>query len=428
MLEHMSFSTPPLHAALVMCHANIASLILDRDPDAALVTDNRGDTAVHLATHRHMLPLLKAMVARHPDIVLATNENNETPLHTAAMLNHSAATRFLAQLNPATATMLDHRGCTPLCTTSLNGSVESAGELIIIAPHTIHEPDHCGITPLMYAAELGHVGLVHHIMGVAPDAAAVVDADDGWNALHYAVNHKAAPTACALLEYTPALATVADDEGRLPLHLLLEDYDCPVSDIIAIATALLEAAPGTACTPHPNTSKLPLEYAISERIGHLPAVILDKCPQAAFQKDSGGESMLFTALESSDKRTAQLLMHIPGQDPKEVLSALCGDAIDGHDLIPEALQLFAPIPITCWQYVPRDCDNLLRVLPTIVKHDSPGLTHTRMLAARLAPWEREKLEVLLKSLHRRAFFLPLEIVIKLTCLAFTPAEPAPVSM
>lgn len=259
--------------------------ILDKSPELAEQPDRKtGEVALHkIARHNGAWTLLIDMVlVLYPKALIHRDNMGALPIH------HAAAHDNLAAL-----------------------------EIIYSAyKDGINENDQMGRLPLHVASSYDAVDSIKFLLSKSPEGAYTMvyrpPADSGGGLpLHIACSHHASIGAItALLAENFASAKRADENGDLPLHLLLR---CGESVDPVVVKTLLTCFSG-ALSRTDMHGDLPLCIAIKSqcRSAVINAVLM-QYPEAAGVLNGDGHSPLFLAFKhSSDDRTVMgLLNHAP---------------------------------------------------------------------------------------------------------------------
>lgn len=259
--------------------------ILDKHPELAQVPDLKtGELALHkIARHAGAWTLLIDMVlVLYPKALVHRDNMGALPIH------HAAAHDNLAAL-----------------------------EIIFSAyKEGIKDADKIGRLPIHVAAHYDAVDAVKFLLGKSPEGAYTMvvrpqKGSGGGLPLHVACsNHASVGVITALLAENFTSAKRTDENGDLPLHLLLHRGDGV--DPVVVKTLLTCFAEAVSRTD--MNGDLPLAIAIKYRC-RTPVInaILMQYPEAAGAINGAGHSPLFLAFQhSADDRTIMgLLNHAP---------------------------------------------------------------------------------------------------------------------
>lgn len=260
-----------LHRAAWHGRLEIMTLLLDHGANIESV-DNTRESALFFAVKQGQLEAAALLLDRGAN-VNATSEYGSTPLQSAAWHGHVAMAKLLLDHGANVNARTRHDG-TPLHAAAKRGYFDLV-ELFLEHPVDMNILDVDQKTPLHFAVEpkrdpkrqadaykifdrllahgyhlearsrAGYTVLhraVHH--GAAPDmmahvlnAGALLEADTakGYTALHLACFSRNAILVAALLEHG-ASVNVRDKEGRMPLHIVVNDTSERSRQIVAMLT------------------------------------------------------------------------------------------------------------------------------------------------------------------------------------------------
>jgi ankyrin repeat protein len=244
--------------------------------------------------------------------------SGELPLHVIS--RHTSAWTLLVDmvlvLNPKALVHTDKMGALPIHHAAAHDNIAALEIIYNAYKGGINEVDKMGRLPLHVAAEFDAVDAVKFLLTHAPEAAFTmvyrpVDGTGGGLPLHVACNnHASIGVITALLAENFASAKRADENGDLPLHLLLR---CGENVDQVVVKTLLTCFSAAASRTDMN-GDLPLSIAIKNRC--RPTVInsiLMQYPNAAASLNSEGQSPLHLAFEygADDRTILGLLNHAP---------------------------------------------------------------------------------------------------------------------
>ena len=264
--------------------ANVES-ILDKSPELAEVPDRQtGELALHkVARHSAAWPLLVDMIlVLYPKALIHRDNMGAIPIHHAAAHDNLAAMEII-----------------------YNAYKDG-----------INESDSMGRLPIHVAANYDAVDAVKFLLSKSPEGAYTMvvrprEDSGGGLPLHIAcANHASIGVITALLAENFASAKRSDENGDLPLHLLLRCGE--VVDPVVVKT-LLTCFAGALSRTDMN-GDLPLSIAVKYqcRSAVINAVLM-QYPEAAGVLNGEGHSPLFLAFKhNADDRTIMgLLNHAP---------------------------------------------------------------------------------------------------------------------
>ena len=244
--------------------------------------------------------------------------SGELPLHVIA--RHSGAWALFVDLvlvlNPKALAHRDHMGALPIHHASANDNLAALEIIYDAYKDGINETDNKGRLPLHVAAQFDAVDAVKFLLAHSSEGAFTmisrpIDGSGGGLALHVACrNYASIGVITALLAENFASAKRTDENGDLPIHLLLKCGE--VVDPVVVKT-LLTCFSAAASRTDMN-GDLPLSIAMKNRC--KPAVInniLIQYPNAASTLNSEGQSPLHLAFEhdADDRTILGLLNHAP---------------------------------------------------------------------------------------------------------------------
>ena len=244
--------------------------------------------------------------------------SGELPLHVIS--RHTSAWSLLVDmilvLNPKALVHRDKMGALPIHHASAHDNLAALEIIYSAYKGGINEVDKAGRLPLHVASEFDAVDAVKFLLANSPEAAFTmvyrpVDGSGGGLPLHIACrNYASIGVITALLAENFASAKRSDENGDLPLHLLLRCGE-PVDQVVV--KTLLTCFSAAASRTDMN-GDLPLSIAIKNRC--KPAVInsiLMQYPNAASTLNSEGQTPLHLAFENGadDRTILGLLNHAP---------------------------------------------------------------------------------------------------------------------
>mmetsp|Transcript_2860 Transcript_2860/g.5360 ORF Transcript_2860/g.5360 Transcript_2860/m.5360 type:complete len:2050 (+) Transcript_2860:305-6454(+) len=245
-------------------------------------------------------------------------ESGELPLHVIARHNGAWAlfVDLVLVLNPRALAHRDNMGALPIHHAAANNNVAALEIIYDAYKDGVHETDNKGRLPLHVASQFDAVDAVKFLLAHSSEGAFTmitrpVDGSGGGLPLHVACrNYASIGVITALLAENFASAKRADENGDLPLHLLLK---CGEKVDPVVVKTLLTCFAGAASRTDMN-GDLPLCIAIKNRC--KPTVInhiLMQYPNAASTLNGDGQSPLHLAFEydADDRTILGLLNHAP---------------------------------------------------------------------------------------------------------------------
>jgi serine/threonine protein kinase/ankyrin repeat protein len=245
-------------------------------------------------------------------------ESGELPLHVIA--RHVGAWALFVDLvlvlNPRALAHRDNMGALPIHHAAANNNLAALEIIYDAYKDGVHETDNKGRLPLHVASQFDAVEAVKFLLAHSSEGAFTmitrpVDGSGGGLPLHVACrNYASIGVITALLAENFASAKRADENGDLPLHLLLK---CGEKVDPVVVKTLLTCFAGAASRTDMN-GDLPLCIAIKNRC--KPTVInhiLMQYPNAASTLNGDGQSPLHLAFEydADDRTILGLLNHAP---------------------------------------------------------------------------------------------------------------------
>jgi ankyrin repeat protein len=245
-------------------------------------------------------------------------ESGELPLHVIARQNGAWAlfVDLVLVLNPKALAHRDNMGALPIHHAAANDNLAALEIIYDAFKDGINETDNKGRLPLHVAAQFDAVDGVKFLLAHSSEGAFTMiyrpmDGSGGGLPLHVACkNYASIGVITALLAENFASAKRADENGDLPIHLLLKCGE--VVDPVVVKTLLTCFASAASRTD--MNGDLPLCIGIKNRC--KPAVInsiLMQYPNAASTLNGEGQSPLHLAFETDadDRTILGLLNHAP---------------------------------------------------------------------------------------------------------------------
>ena len=263
--------------------------------------------------------MVETMLDQNPDLAEEVDENTgELPLHIIA--RHSNAWTLLVDmilvLYPKALIHKDRMGAMPIHHASAHDNLPALEIIYAAYKEGINEVDYKGRLPIHVAAEFDAVDAVKFLLGKSPEGAFTMvhrpqNNSGGGLPLHIACrNYASIGVITALLAENFASAKRTDENGDLPLHLLLRCGE--VVDQVVVKTLLTCFSEAVSRTD--MYGDLPLAIAIKHEC--KPAVIntvLMQYPEASSILNGEGQSPLFLAFQhnADDRTILGLLNHAP---------------------------------------------------------------------------------------------------------------------
>jgi len=263
--------------------------------------------------------MVEHILDRHPDLAEAVDVNSgELPLHMIA--RHSGAWTLLIDmvlvLYPKALIHRDQMGALPIHHAAAHDNLAALEIIYSAYKEGINDTDKKGRLPIHVAAEFDAVDTVKFLLSKAPEGAYTMvyrppNNDGGGLPLHIACrNYASIGVITALLAENFSSAKRTDENGDLPLHLLLRCGE--VVDQVVVKTLLTCFANAVSRTDMHGDSPLAIALKHQCRTAVI-SIILMQYPEAAGVLNGDGHSALFLAFQhSADDRTIMgLLNHAP---------------------------------------------------------------------------------------------------------------------
>ncbi|KAK6636040.1 hypothetical protein RUM43_009692 [Polyplax serrata] len=269
-------------------------LLVSQAADQLRATTPDGDTALHLATRRRDIDMVRILVdygatvdlqngdgqtalhiaAAEGDEVLLkyfygvkasaaiVDNQDRTPMHLAAENGHAHIIELLADKFKASIFERTKDGSTLMHIASLNGHSECA-QMLFKKGVYLHMPNKGGARSIHTAARYGHVGIINTLLqkGEKVD----VTTNDNYTALHIAVESCKPLVVETLLGYGADVHITGGDSKETPLHIASR-----VKDGDRCALMLLKSGAG----PNITTDDGETSVHVAAKYGNTPTLIL----------------------------------------------------------------------------------------------------------------------------------------------------------
>lgn len=269
------------------------------------------------------------------------------------------------------------------------------------------------------AVQQGAVESVRRVLEAAPDAAALVAAQDRLrrNALHWAAFDRspAGPEIVRLLlDVNPSLATACDVHGSTPAYYAAA-LVCPDSLLMLLSAG--SSAAELAAKPL-ITGRCLLHYVVEWPGPELVRQLLSLAPACVAVEDGHQCTPLDVLLRPAmhlrltdrELAIARLLIATPGQEPIRLLHSLNLGGSASLPLYPDTVARY-PLTPADWSLVPSPCPGLAAALPAVLGRSAD---EAALLVANLPEPERCRLRAAALCLHRaqevRGMALPQPLV------------------
>ena len=262
---------------------------------------------------------VEATLDQHPELAEEVEPSSgELPLH--IMARHRSAWTLLIDmvlvLHPKALVHRDRMGALPIHHAAAHDNLAALEIIHSAYKEGINEADYQGRLPIHVAAEFDAVEAVKYLLAKAPEGAYTMiqsrkAVSGGGLPLHAACrNYASIGVITAFLAENFASAKKPDDNGDLPLHLLLR---CGASVDQVVVKTLLTCFSAAVSRTDMN-GDLPLSTALKHRCkASVVNTILIQYPAAASTLNRDGHTPLFLAFEhaAEDRTILGLLNHAP---------------------------------------------------------------------------------------------------------------------
>jgi ankyrin repeat domain-containing protein 50 len=208
-----------LHIAAFLGLGTIARLLLEQGANA-VVENEHGKTALHIAAARGHEEVVQLLVARHDVAADSKDNKDKTPLWHAVRRGHEAVVGLLAARADVNIDSMDKKGRTPLwCAFEYGG--EAVMEQLLICGADVNAKDLDGNTALSQAAELENGPMMSLLLRYGVDIEA--KNENGLTVVEAAVYYGQLKVVQILLENKAMLKP--DSQGQTALHLAVYNYN-----------------------------------------------------------------------------------------------------------------------------------------------------------------------------------------------------------
>eukprot|EP00951_Prasinocladus_malaysianus_P017414 scaffold137285_cov17-Prasinocladus_malaysianus.AAC.1 len=310
----------PLHLAAKEGHEDAVQVLIEECPCTAGLKDRNGSTPLHLAVHERHEEIVRMLAKHSPGAADLTDKYGRTALHVAAQEGQEGILQMLVNASAAAADATDDDGCIPLHFAAKMGHKRAVQMLMEVSTGVSDLRNAKGRTPLHLAAQKCHEEVVWVLLSQLFPGATDIQDIDGCTPLHLAAQEGHKGVIQLLLNDSPVTAELKDNNGRTPLHNLMEPalahHDCCQRQWLNIvslfslavqfagpkvtkevAELLLSKAPESA---HARDSfgAMPLHYACQFRAPvAVLQLLLSTYPEASKQRDNDGRLPLHIASE-----------------------------------------------------------------------------------------------------------------------------------
>lgn len=325
-----------LHYAITLNNEEAVKFLLLNNANPNLA-NARGSTPLHVATEKHLKPLVELLLGRRSTSVNAKDEDQYTALHWAAQNGDEAITRVLLDKGAAINEM-DGQGRTPAHVACQHGQ-ENVIRVLLSRGADVRVKGKDNWTSLHFAAWQGHLGIVKLLV---KQAGADVDGQttDGRTPLHLASQRGQYRVARILIELG-ADVHITSAGVNTPLHVAAETGHTSTSRLLIKHRTDIHA--------HNSAGLTPLHLAAQR--GHLATVkmLIEEGAEPNRSSHNMRTPCHLAAESGHCEVLRELLLHCPdgGAVPdKQGLTALHLAVKGGHSNIIKML-------------VPQDCEDFL---------------------------------------------------------------------
>ena len=292
---------------------------IDRGTTTALAVSGELETELYRQIQEENWAMVENLLDQHPELAeTADPKSGELPLHMIA--RHTGAWTLLIDmvlvLYPKALIHRDKMGALPIHHAAAHDNLAALEIIYSAYKEGINDTDRKGRLPIHVAAEFDAVDTVKFLLAKSPEGAYTMVYRPPNNAggglpLHIACrNYASIGVITALLAENFASAKRADENGDLPLHLLLRCGE--VVDQVVVKTLL--TCFSSAASRTDMNGDLPLAIAIKHQCrSAVINTVLMQFSEGAGVLNGDGHSPLFLAFKhNADDRTIMgLLNHAP---------------------------------------------------------------------------------------------------------------------
>ncbi|XP_052085325.1 uncharacterized protein LOC127722974 isoform X5 [Mytilus californianus] len=283
----------PLLLASQNGHTDIVKLLLERNPNVDLC-DNEDCSPLLLASYKGHTDIVKLLLEKDPNVDLCNNEDC-SPLYMASQNGHTDIVKLLLERNP-NVDLCDKNDCSPLLLASQNGHTDIVKLLLERNPNVdLCDKNDC--SPLLLASYEGHTDIVKLLLEKDPNVDLCNNED--CSPLYMASQNGHTDIVKLLLERNPNV-DLCNNEDCSPLYMASQNGH---TDIVKV---LLEK--------HPNVDLCdnvfgftPLISSCSSNHTNIVQLLMKHKPNINAQRDDGGNSLYFSALNGNIDITRLLL-------------------------------------------------------------------------------------------------------------------------
>jgi ankyrin repeat protein len=222
-----------LHLLASWGHDELALKVFQKDVSLLKARNNKLETPLHCAARsrneKFILNLIQHNSYVVKDALALTNDNGDTAMHVAAKRGSGNIGHELMNLDPEVAYKVNKEGSFPLQIAIANAYTGMAKTMLKDDPTLAFIHDSNGMFPVHVAARMGNCELVEHIMQKYPDGADLLD-PRGRNLFHIAVEENHPEIFWVPFhnkEIAKKMNCATDYGGNTPLHTaaMMENLD-----------------------------------------------------------------------------------------------------------------------------------------------------------------------------------------------------------
>ncbi|XXG56404.1 hypothetical protein AAC387_Pa03g3816 [Persea americana] len=198
------------------------------EEDRSVLDQRNGsqDTPLHLASRFNHKELASMIINLQPDMVVTRNDEEETPLHEACRAGGFDIIELLLNQRPSLAYCRNRAKESALLIACSRGHSQVAFKLANTLPSLAWDQSG-SLACLLMAASEGDTDIVKKILRESPSLASKKD-ENGFSALHLASRNGKLEIIREFLGEDPYLILKRENEGRTPLHWAVMSGQLPV--------------------------------------------------------------------------------------------------------------------------------------------------------------------------------------------------------
>jgi ankyrin repeat protein len=214
-----------LHLLVSCGHDELALNVFQKDMSLLQARNNKLETPLHCAARSRNKKFILNLIQLNSNVVkealALTNDNGDTAMHVAAKCGSRNIGHELMKLDPEVAYKVNKEGSFPLQIVIANEYTGMAKTMLDDDPTLAYIQDSNGMFPVHVAARMGNRELVGHMMERCPDGADLLD-PRGRNLFHIAAEENQGKIFWASYkckEIAKEMNVATDYEGNTPLHI-----------------------------------------------------------------------------------------------------------------------------------------------------------------------------------------------------------------